>query len=119
MSQQFESKPPAGKVDVSKPHEEGFVVFPYNKEQLRDFITSLLGSPQTIGKAFRGEFEINLDDLRNLHQLIMQRVSQQNDGVLIQFKSKIVYSDNSSVELTSIDELLTYNEIRPGAFLNQ
>jgi hypothetical protein len=49
----------------------------------------------------------------------MQRVSQQNDGVLIQFKSKIVYSDNSSVELTSIDELLTYNEIRPGAFLNQ
>ena len=43
----------------------------------------------------------------------MQRVSQQNDGVLIQFKAKIIYSDDSSVELASAEELLTYNEIRP------
>jgi len=93
--------------------EEGFVVFPYNERQFRDFIKSLLGSPQTISNSFYGAFEIEVGDINNLYQLILQRITQQNEGSLIQFKSKVVYSDNSSVELNSIEELLTYNEIRP------
>ncbi|MEX1136829.1 MAG: hypothetical protein WEB89_07995 [Balneolales bacterium] len=51
--------------------------------------------------------------MRNLYQLITQRITQQNDGNLIEFSSKIVYNDDSTVTLNSLQELLTYNEVRP------
>lgn len=50
--------------------EEGYVVLPFNEDGFRDFIKSLLGSPQTIGKSIYGAFEIEVADIRNLHQLI-------------------------------------------------
>lgn len=45
--------------------------------------------------------------------MVDQRISQQNRGRLIQFGAKIVFSDNSSVQLNSLAELQTYNEVRP------
>lgn len=93
--------------------EEGFVILPFNNEQFKGFINSLLGTPQSLGKKFYDSFELEPDQIKNLHQLIQQRVSQQNNGTLVRFLGRITYSDNSSVELNSITELLTYNEIKP------
>ena len=97
----------------SEPIEHGYVVLPYDKDEFKDFIKSLLGSPQTITKTITGAFEVNKDDIRNLYLLITQRVTQQNEGVLADFSAKIVFSNNSSVELNSIEDLITYNEINP------
>jgi len=96
-----------------KPVQAGYVNLPFNDNQFKEFIKGLLGSPQTIGRFLEGVFEITVEDIASLHKLILQRVMQQNDGILAQFRAKISFSDNSSVELTSIEELITYNEIRP------
>jgi hypothetical protein len=91
----------------------GHVVLPFDEEQFKGFIKSLLGSPQSITKYFRAVFEITFDDVAQLHQIILQRIAQQNGGILANFRAKVQYSDNSAVEFNRIEELLTYNEIRP------
>ncbi len=113
MSEQKRDKSPAIQLKPEQKLDEGQVVLPYNRAQFREFIKGLLGSPQVISNTINGGFAIEAHDLSNLHQLIMQRVSQQNDGILVQFRAKLVFSDNSTVELAGIQELLTYNEIRP------
>lgn len=93
--------------------EEGYITLPYNKGEFKQFIESLLGNPQSINKSIPGIFEINFDELRNINHLILQRITQQNNGTLAKFSARLSFSDNSSVEFNTIDDLLTYNEIKP------
>lgn len=93
--------------------DEGYITLPFNQGEFKEFIKGLLGNPQSINKTIDGIFEINFDELRNVNHLIIQRITQQNDGSLAKFSARIVFSDDSSVEFNTIDELLTYNEIRP------
>lgn len=51
--------------------------------------------------------------MQNFHDLINQRVTQQNNGKLLQLKTQIYYSDESSVLLSSYEELVSYNEVKP------
>lgn len=92
--------------------EEGFVRLPLGEGEFKDFVRSLLGSPQSITGQVVGPFQITRDDIRNLNALLQQRVTQQNTGVLANFTVRLVFSDHSSVELNSIDELMAYNEVR-------
>lgn len=57
----------------------GYVTLPFNQDQFRDFVISLLGRPQTIEKRAYGKFEVNLRDLQSFHYLIDQRLTQQNN----------------------------------------
>lgn len=93
--------------------EAGYLRLPYEHEQFREFIRSLLGRPQSISRAIQGPFEIEPSDIQNLNELISQRVAQQNAGILANFTARVSYSDDSTVELTSVPELLSYNEVRP------
>ena len=92
---------------------KGYLSFPFNGNQFKEFIKGLLGKPQTITKYIHGNFEIHLNDLQNLYDLVSQRVTQQNHGTLTQFTSKIYYDDKSSIQLGSYNELITYNEVKP------
>jgi len=92
---------------------KGFLTLPFDDEQFKAFISGLLGNPQTITKRIRGLFDLNLSDLKNFHELITQRVLQQNNARLIQMQAKIYYNDDSSVLLGCYEELLTYNEVKP------
>jgi len=96
-----------------KDFRAGFLTLPFNQEQFAEFITSLLGSPQKITKRIKGNFEIHLTDLQQFYNLINQRITQQNHGKLLQFKTKIYYNDDSSVQLGSYNELVSYNEVKP------
>lgn len=91
----------------------GQVALPLNEEQFKDFIVSLLGKPQTISKRFRGSFEITKDNLVTLFELLNQRVQQQNDSKLIQFRATVYYNDNSTVTLSGFEHLVHYNETLP------
>lgn len=101
------------KPEVIHDFQKGYLTLPFNDEQFKEFIKGLLGTPQTITKRIRGNFEIHLKDLQNFNDLINQRVAQQNNGKLIQLKTQIYYSDESSVILSSYEELITYNEVKP------
>lgn len=96
-----------------KLNEQGFVTLPFDKEDFRAFVVGLLGKPQVIDGELREPFEIDVTNIRNIFDLVYQRVTQQNDGVLIQFNARIIFSDNSSVLLNSFEELITYNVIKP------
>lgn len=89
------------------------IALPCEPAHFGEFISSLLGKPQTISGTRRGAFEIKREDIINSHQLITQRVMQQNDAQLIQFIVKLVFDDNSSVLLNSFNDFLAYTEVRP------
>lgn len=89
------------------------VMLPCEPDQFKEFISSLLGKPQTITQQLSGTFTLTKDDLVTLYHLISQRVSQQNKGTLIQFTTRIVFDDGSSVLLNSFEDLQTYHEVRP------
>lgn len=92
---------------------KGYLTIPFEGDQFANFIRGLLSSPQTLSKTIEGHFEIHLKDLQNFHDLISQRIIQQNDGMLIQFRTKVYFSDGSSVTLGSYDQLISYNEVKP------
>lgn len=94
-------------------HNEGKVILPFKEEQFHSFIHGLLGRPQTIDKSFAKSFALRRDDVAHLHALITQRVSQQNRSHFIGLNARIFFSDDSSVTFSSIEELNTYNEVKP------
>jgi len=93
--------------------ESGFLRLPIDQDQFKDFIKGLLGRPQSISRTMQGPYEIEMSDVQNLDQLIWQRIQQQNGGILAQFNARLVYWDDSTVEINSVPELLSYNEVRP------
>lgn len=89
------------------------IALPCSTEDFGNFIGSLLGKPQTISGAERGAFELRKDDIVNSYHLVVQRVQQQNEAQLVQFTVKLIFDDNSSVLLNSLDDFLSYSEVRP------
>ncbi|WP_299522321.1 hypothetical protein [Winogradskyella sp.] len=97
----------------NNPEHSGQVSLPFNENQFKDFIVSLLGKPQTITKHLRGKFEIDKNNLTSIFEIINQRIYQQNDAKLIQFRASIYYNDNTTVTLNGYDHLVNYNEKLP------
>lgn len=98
---------------IQKPDEHYAIALPCSTEDFGKFIGSLLGKPQTISGSERGAFELRREDITSSYHLVLQRVQQQNDAHLIQFTIKLVFDDNSSVLLNSLDDFLAYSEVRP------
>ncbi|MCJ7482116.1 MAG: hypothetical protein MUO31_04040, partial [Thermodesulfovibrionales bacterium] len=89
------------------------IILPCNQKDFGEFVSGLLGKPQTIERSFWGTYELTEDDIQNTYHLVEQRVHQQNDAVLIQFSLKVIYNDNSSVLHNSLQDFLLYREVRP------
>jgi hypothetical protein len=89
------------------------VTLPCPPEDFKEFVSNLLGKPQTLTKIFRGSFEVGKTEIKNLHHLIIQRVAQQNKSFLAQFRCRIVFDDNSSILLNSFEDFETFNEVKP------
>lgn len=89
------------------------ISLPCEPENFSDFISGLLGKPQTISKAYTGSFEIGHNDIESVYNLVCQRVSQQNHANLIQFTIRLVFDDNSTVLLNSLEDFKSYTEVRP------
>jgi hypothetical protein len=97
---------------IPKPQSKGHLTLPFDHANFADFVKSLLGRPQSINKTIAGIFDIDIADIMDLHHLLDQRINQQNKATLIQFTARLIYSDESSILLNSIEELETYNEVR-------
>ncbi len=94
--------------------EEKFgIVLPCAQEDFSEFISGILGKAQTIDKHVHGPFEITVHDIKNVFALVDQRIRQQNEASLVQFTVRVIYSDNSSVLLNSLDDFMHYTEVRP------
>ncbi|MCD6437282.1 MAG: hypothetical protein J7L56_03325 [Halomonas sp.] len=89
------------------------IMLPCAPEDFGEFVSGLLGKPQTIEKGFSGFFDLSRTDVVNTFHLVDQRIRQQNEASLVQFTVRIIYEDNSSVLLSSLDELSHYSEVKP------
>jgi hypothetical protein len=66
--------------------EENYeVLLPCAPEDFGEFVSRLLGKPQTIERLIYGVFEIKKEDVINTYHLVEQRIHQQNEAVLVQF----------------------------------
>jgi hypothetical protein len=112
---------PQNQLNLNQP--TGYISLPYDEQQFKEFLLSLLGRPQTLEKRIHGEFNIEKNDVLNFYHLLDQRIHQQNKAQLILFNAKIYFRekpnkdsympDESSHLLTSFPELESYNETRP------
>lgn len=89
------------------------IILPCDTAHFGQFVSGLLGKPQTIEKSLHGVFEINADDVTNTFHLVNQRINQQNEATLIQFTVKVFYDDDSSVLINSLEDFQAYTEVRP------
>lgn len=89
------------------------IVLPCDPKDFGDFISSLLGKPQTIEKVFRLPYQLDRSKVSDVFQLVEQRINQQNEAALVQFTVRIIYDDDSTVLLNSIQEFQIYKEVRP------
>jgi hypothetical protein len=97
-----------------QPIEPGYgIVLPCEPAQFGEFVSGLLGKPQTIEKCIFGALEITKDDAISTYWLIEQRLHHQNTATLVQFTARIVYDDDSSVLLNSLVDFEHYAEVRP------
>lgn len=113
MAEQDEEAVPSLSLTPPRTKEAGYLVLPFAHEQFKEFIEGLLGTPQSISRSIRGPFEVEPADIQSLSELLAQRIVQQNAGILAQFTARVTYSDDSTVEVHSVAEVLSYNEVRP------
>lgn len=79
-------------------------------KQLGNFVTSILGQPQSIGKTYIMPFYIDYIYLKNLIELIKQRLGQQNHHEIVMFQAVIGYEDNTNRTINSIEALEAFSE---------
>ncbi|PML92983.1 hypothetical protein [Vibrio breoganii] len=89
------------------------IALPCEPENFSKFLGGLLGKPQTIEKAYSGSFSIAHNDIENVYHLVKQRVNQQNDSSLIKFNVQLLFDDNSTVLLDSLEDFKSFTEVKP------
>ncbi|MGE6571133.1 hypothetical protein [Psychrobacter namhaensis] len=86
------------------------ISIPFNTEDLGDFISGLLGQPQSIEKVFTTPFLANNEYFIHLIELIKQRLEQQNVHEIVSFQAMIGYKDKTRRKFTSIESFVSYSE---------
>ncbi|WP_182871085.1 hypothetical protein, partial [Stieleria mannarensis] len=89
------------------------IALPCEQQHFAEFISGLLGKPQTISKRRTGVFDLGFDDIASFYHLVDQRVKQQNAASLVQFTVKVIYDDGASILHNSLESFQSYNEVRP------
>jgi hypothetical protein len=107
-----ETKNPTSPVPSSGRPADFAVTLPMSIEDFKDFVTSLLGKPQSISRMMEGPFEVQRENIENLYHLVNQRVNQQNEAHLLQFVVEVVYDDHSTATLNSFQDFKRFNEVR-------
>ncbi|MCK5535669.1 MAG: hypothetical protein KAI79_02520 [Bacteroidales bacterium] len=101
-------------VNSSEENIEDYIVsLPCAPNEFGEFISGLLGKPQSTRKGFNGTFSITKENINELFQLINSRIVEQNTGQFIQFVIEIFYKENTSVRLNNIEEFMAYSEMKP------
>lgn len=81
-----------------------------DNEHLGEFISSLLGQPQSISKFFYKPFKVDHYFFKHLLSLIFQRLEQQNEFEMIGFVAKVSFSDGTERKINSLDAFYSYSE---------
>lgn len=92
--------------------DDQFIQVPIKKKDFGDFITGLLGQPETINGRKNGSFTVDHAGLVNLHHLLDQRIKLQAKSNLVDFSAVISYREGPDRTLTSAQAFIHFNETR-------
>lgn len=92
--------------------QEQYVQVPIKRKDFGDFVTNLLGQPETITERKSGKFEATYEWLVHLHHLLDQRIKQQAHSDLVDFSAVFKYSDGPDRKITTVDGFLNFNEAK-------
>jgi len=88
------------------------LALPIKKSDLGNFVADLLGQQQSIERVIDENFNIDFYWLVNLHDLIDQRINQQNHSDLVSFSLIVYFEKGLKRTLTSVEALKSYSETR-------
>lgn len=86
------------------------VALPIDKKTLGEFISGLLGQPQSISKHFEEAFSADHQWFVHFFSLILQRIQQQNSPEPLSFQAKIFYKDELERKITSWQAFQHFSE---------
>lgn len=84
------------------------LVLPCDVKDFGKFVSSLLGKPQEEKGKVVGNFHVTPKEISNIYHLITQRVSQQNDGSLVDFTIEVLYDNGSSIVHSDVQQFESY-----------
>lgn len=73
------------------------VVLPCEVSEFGEFISGLLGKSQIMEGSIAGAIDVTAQDIKNIYELIQQRVTAQNKGGRVNLEITVFYSDGNSV----------------------
>ncbi|MGD1809256.1 hypothetical protein ACP6PL_28010 [Dapis sp. BLCC M126] len=85
---------------------------PINMEALKEFVASLLGKAESVEGYIESAFEIDFAGFEQLNYIIDDRITKQNQSVLIEFRAKLFFNDNSLLSFSGIRNFQEYKERR-------
>ena len=94
-------------------HQNYGVMLPCTEENFAEFISDILSTKQRIRTRVSGRYIITKDEVSNIYNVLMQRVSMQNKGSLVSFNINVSYDDTTSISLNSLEEFIQYAEVKP------
>jgi hypothetical protein len=98
--------------EIVRNEDEYEITLRSSEQNFRRFIAGLLGQPQLITGKINESFEVDIAKIINFHHTINQRISEQNQGFLLQFRATISFSDMTSALINSISELQSFEQVR-------
>lgn len=86
------------------------VALPIDKKKLGEFISGLLGQPQSIAKTFEDSFSADHQWFIHFFSMIFQRIKQQNSAEPLSFNASILYQDNHERKVTTWQAFQHFSE---------
>jgi len=86
------------------------VALPVDKKTLGEFISALLGQPQSLEREFVEPFSANHQWFLHFFSLVLQRIQQQNSPEPIAFTATIKYRNNIERKITSWEAFEHFSE---------
>jgi hypothetical protein len=86
------------------------MALPVDKKKLGEFISGLLGQPQSITKDFEDSFDVDHQWFLHFFSLILQRLQQQNSPEPLSFEARIYYKNKVQRKITSWQAFQHFSE---------
>ena len=88
------------------------LVVPLDQKALGEFIVSLLGQRRSIERGFRDRrFEIDIEWLINLNEILSQRINSQHEATIVSFSAKFYFDTGKIVTVEDLESFRTYSDI--------
>ncbi|NET26597.1 hypothetical protein [Okeania sp. SIO1I7] len=97
---------------ISMERNKSSISLSVNRDAFTEFVVSLLGKPESVEGYVEGAFEIDFPGFEQLNYIIDDRITKQNQSVLVEFRAKLFLNDNSSLSFSGVKSFQEYKERR-------